>query len=108
VLPPALARFTTKYPETRVVPRQLSTAAQFLALRDETLDVGLVRERLAGPEFDAMLVSRENLGVLIASDLCDDLVGPDGAAGRPAWVEVGRLSARWQSGVVRRTHVDHA
>ena len=102
VLPRALARFTTKYPETRVVPRQLSTAAQFLALRDETLDVGLVRERLAGPEFDAMLVSRENLGVLIASDLCDDLVGPDGVqldalhglkwvgfprAGSPAWFD---------------------
>ncbi len=102
VLPRALALFTAKYPETRVVPRQLSTAAQFLALRDDTLDVALVRERLAGPEFDAMLVSRENLGVLIASDLSDDLVGPDGVqldalqglkwvgfprAGSPAWFD---------------------
>jgi DNA-binding transcriptional LysR family regulator len=102
VLPRALARFTAKYPETRVVPRQLSTAAQFLALRDDMLDVGLVRERLAGPEFDAMLVSRENLGVLIASDLAGDLVGPDGVqldvlqglkwvgfprAGSPAWFD---------------------
>jgi DNA-binding transcriptional LysR family regulator len=102
VLPRALARFTAKYPETRVVPRQLSTAAQFSALRDDTLDVGLVRELLAGPEFDAMLVSRENLGVLIASDLSDDLVGPDGVrldalhglkwvgfprAGSPAWFD---------------------
>jgi DNA-binding transcriptional LysR family regulator len=78
VLPSALTRFTAKYPETRVVPRQLSTAAQFSALRDDTLDVGLVRERLAGPEFDAMLVSRESLGVLIPSDLADGLVGPDG------------------------------
>jgi DNA-binding transcriptional LysR family regulator len=102
VLPRALARFTAKYPETRVVPRQLSTAAQFLALRDDALDVGLVRERPAGPELDAMLVSRENLGVLIASDLSDDLVGPDGVqldalrgltwvgfprAGSPAWFD---------------------
>jgi DNA-binding transcriptional LysR family regulator len=102
VLPPALARFTTKYPETRVVPRQLSTAAQFAALRDDTLDVGLVRERPAGPEFDAMLVSRENLGILIAADLADDVVGPDGVrldalhrlkwigfprAGSPAWFD---------------------
>ena len=102
VLPRALARFTAKYPETRVVPRQLSTAAQFLALRDDTLDVGLVRERPAGPEFDAMLVSQENLGILIASDLADELVGPDGVklealhglkwvgfprSGSPAWFD---------------------
>ena len=102
VLPRALARFTAKFPEAQVVPRQLSTAAQFAALRDDTLDVGLVRERPAGPEFDAMLVSRENLGVLIASDLVDQLVGPDGVrldalhglkwigfprAGSPAWFD---------------------
>ena len=102
VLPRALARFTAKFPETRVVPRQLSTAAQFAALRDDTLDVGLVRERPAGSEFDAMLVSRENLGILIASDVADELVGPDGVqldalhglkwvgfprSGSPAWFD---------------------
>jgi DNA-binding transcriptional LysR family regulator len=102
VLPRALARFTAKFPETRVVPRQLSTAAQFVALREDTLDVGLVRERPAGPEFDAMLVSRENLGILIGTELADELVGPDGVrldalqglkwvgfprAGSPAWFD---------------------
>ena len=102
VLPRALARFTAKFPEARVVPRQLSTAAQFVALRDDTLDVGLVRERPAGPEFDAMLVSRENLGILIPSDVADELVGPDGVqldalhglkwigfprSGSPAWFD---------------------
>src|SRR6185295_8037625 len=68
VLPCALARVAEKFPDTPVVPRQLSTAAQFAALREETLDLGLVRERPAGAEFDAMLVSREHLGVLIASE----------------------------------------
>jgi DNA-binding transcriptional LysR family regulator len=102
VLPRALARFSAKFPETRVVPRQLSTAAQVAALRDETLDVGLVRERPAGPGFDAMLVSRENLGILVSSDMADALVGPDGVqldalhglkwvgfprAGSPAWYD---------------------
>lgn len=102
VLPVALARFTAKFPDARVIPRQLSTAAQFAALRDQTLDVGLVRERPAGPEFDAMLVSRESLGILIASDLADELVGPDGVrlddlrgrkwigfprSGSPAWFD---------------------
>jgi DNA-binding transcriptional LysR family regulator len=102
VLPRALARFAAKFPEARVVPRQLSTAAQFGALRGDALDVGLVRERPAGPEFDAMLVSRENLGILIASDLAGELIGPDGVrlddlrglnwigfprSGSPAWFD---------------------
>jgi DNA-binding transcriptional LysR family regulator len=102
VLPPVLARFTRKFPETQVVPRQLATAAQFAALRDEALDVGLVRERPAGPEFDAMLVSTEKLGILISSEVADTLVGPDGVqldalhglqwvgfprAGSPAWFD---------------------
>jgi len=102
VLPHALGRFTAKYPETRVIPRQLSTAAQFEALREDSLDVVLVRERPAGPEFDAMVVSRENLGILLASNLADELVGPDGVqldtlrglkwvgfprAGSPAWFD---------------------
>src|SRR5262249_12030629 len=78
VLPPALAAFTPKFPEAKVGPRQLSTAAQFAALGENALDVGLVRERPMGPEFDAMLVSRENLGVVISTELADDLVGPDG------------------------------
>ena len=97
VLPPALARFTAKFPEMRVVPRQLSTAAQFAALRDDSLDIGLVRERPAGPEFDAMLVSRENLGILIASDLAGELIGPDGvrldALHRLKWVGFPRVGS---------------
>jgi hypothetical protein len=61
-----------------------------------------MRERPAGPEFDAMLVARENLGILIASEVADELVGPDGVqldalhglkwvgfprAGSPAWFD---------------------
>jgi DNA-binding transcriptional LysR family regulator len=102
VLPSALARFAEKYPDIPVVPRRLSTAMQLAALREDTLDVGLVRERPAGAEFDAMLVSRENLGILIASEAADDLIGPDGVrldqlrgmkwvgfprAGSPAWFD---------------------
>ena len=94
VLPRALARFTTKFPETQVIPRQLATAAQFVALRDDTLDVGLVRERPAGPEFDAMLVSRENLGVLVSAEVAEKLLGPGGirldALRELKWVGFGR------------------
>lgn len=102
VLPVALAKFTSSCPAARVIPRRLSTSAQFAALREGELDVGLVRERLPGPEFDAMLVCREHLGVLIASESAVGLVGPDGVrledlaglrwvgfprAGSPAWYD---------------------
>ncbi len=78
LLPMALAKFAAELPETRVIPRHLSTAAQFAALRSGELDVGVVRERPVGPEFDAMLATRENLGVLIASNRAAEVVGPDG------------------------------
>jgi DNA-binding transcriptional LysR family regulator len=78
VLPAALANFTAESPHTRVVPQHLSTAAQFVALRSDRLDVGLVRERPSGSEFDAMLVADEPLGVLLSSKLAARLAGPDG------------------------------
>ena len=73
-----LAKFAANRPDTRIMPRHLSTAAQLSALRSGVLDVGLVRERPVGEEFDAMLVLRENLGVLLASELAAGLVGPEG------------------------------
>jgi DNA-binding transcriptional LysR family regulator len=73
-----LAKFAANRPDTRVMPRHLSTAAQLSALRTGGLDAGLVRERPVGEEFDAMLVLRENLGVLLASELAAGLVGPEG------------------------------
>src|SRR6201998_2560843 len=61
VLPAALAKFAAESPHARVVPQHLSTAAQFSALRADQLDVGLVRERPSGSEFDAMLGARAHL-----------------------------------------------
>jgi DNA-binding transcriptional LysR family regulator len=78
VLPPVLAKFAAESPHTRVVPQHLSTAAQLIALRSDQLDVGLVRERPAGSEFDAMLVAQEPLGVLLSSKLAARLAGSDG------------------------------
>jgi DNA-binding transcriptional LysR family regulator len=78
LLQTALAKFTANSPDTRVMPRHLSTAAQVPALRSGEIDVGLMRERPAPEQFDAMLVVRENLGVLLASELAAGLVGPQG------------------------------
>ncbi|MGW9592201.1 LysR family substrate-binding domain-containing protein [Streptomyces chartreusis] len=61
-------------------PRHLSTADQLAALRAGELDVGFLRERPVGPEFDALLVVRENLGVLLATEQAAELAGPDGVA----------------------------
>src|SRR5277367_1860431 len=78
VLPTALAKFAVESPNTRVVPQHLSTAGQFKALRSDQLDVGLVRERPSGSEFDAMLVAQEPLGVLISSTVAARLADSDG------------------------------
>jgi DNA-binding transcriptional LysR family regulator len=74
----ALTKFAANCPDTRVMPRHLSTAAQVSALRGGEIDIGLVRERPPPEEFDAMLVVRENLGVLLASELAAGLMGPHG------------------------------
>ena len=78
VLPTALAKFALESPHTRVVPQHLATAAQIKALRSDQLDVGLVRERPSGSEFDAMLVAQEPLGVLISSKVVARLADSDG------------------------------
>lgn len=78
MLPGTLARFAAGSPDTRVVPRSMSTAEQFAALRNDELDVGLVRERPTGSEFDAMIVVRERLGVLISSEVAAERAGEDG------------------------------
>jgi DNA-binding transcriptional LysR family regulator len=102
VLPATLAKFAAEAPHARVVPQHLSTAAQFIALRGDQLDVGLVRERPSGSEFDAMLVAREPLGVILRSELAARLAGSDGVqldqladlrwvgfprSGSPAWYD---------------------
>jgi DNA-binding transcriptional LysR family regulator len=80
LLNPALAELAEACPDTRVQARHLSTAEQLSALRAGELDMGLLRERPTGQEFDAMLVNRENLGVLLAASQAAELAGPKGIA----------------------------
>ncbi|MER6533337.1 LysR family transcriptional regulator [Streptomyces sp900105755] len=102
LLDPALAELAAAHPETRVQARHLSTAEQLAALRAGELDVGFLRERPSGPEFDALLVAREKLGVLVAAAQAAELARPDGIpldalatlrwvgfprAGSPAWYD---------------------
>jgi DNA-binding transcriptional LysR family regulator len=80
VLSPALAKLAAACPDTKVQVRQLPSARQLAALRAGELDVGLVRERPSGEQFDAVLVTREALGVLLSAEQAAELAGPDGVA----------------------------
>lgn len=114
VLSSALARFAEKSPESRVVPCPLSTAAQIEALQGGELDVGLVRERPAGSEFETLLVLRENLGVLLESAVASQVVRRDGVRldelGALQWVGFPRsASPAWYdelTGVLRSHGID--
>jgi molybdate transport repressor ModE-like protein len=65
-------------PDVRVQPRHLSTAEQLAELRDERLDVGLVRERGVDASLEAMLVLTERLGVLLPIEVIDERAEPGG------------------------------
>lgn len=80
LLNPALTELAEACSDTRVRARHLSTSEQLAALHIGELDVGLLRERPAGQEFDAMLVNRERLGVLLAAEQTAEPAGPDGIA----------------------------
>lgn len=90
LLGPVVEQLALVCPETRVEVRHLSTAAQLCALYSGELDIGLLRERPGGSEFDAMLVVEERLGVLLAVERAAQLSGPDGirldALGGLRWV----------------------
>jgi DNA-binding transcriptional LysR family regulator len=114
VLPTALARFAVESPNARVVPQHLSTAAQLKALRNDQLDVGLVRERPSGSEFDAMLVAQESLGVLtspkVAARLADSVGVQLEQLAELQWVGFPRASSpAWYdelTGVLRSHGID--
>jgi DNA-binding transcriptional LysR family regulator len=97
LLPGTLERFAAECPDTRVVTSYLSSAAQITALRADDLDAGLVRERPRGSEFDAVLVARERLGVLISSEVaadraCDNGIALDALDGME-WIGFSRAQA---------------
>ncbi len=109
VLRPALAELAEEWPETKVAARHLSSAEQLDALKAGELDVGLLRERPSGEAFDAMLVTRERLGVLLSADQAAELAGPDGvpldALGSLEWLAFPRSdSPAWHDELTAILH----
>ncbi|WP_225625234.1 LysR substrate-binding domain-containing protein [Streptomyces werraensis] len=102
LLRPAIGQVAAICPDTRVQARHLSSAAQLEALRAGELDIGLLRERPADPDLDAMLVVTERLGVLLAASVASELADDEGVrletlrglqwvsfprSGSPAWYD---------------------
>jgi DNA-binding transcriptional LysR family regulator len=78
LLPRALAGLGAAFPQTRVEVSHASSAAQLAALQADMLDVALVRECPADPDYDAALAVEEALGVLLATSQARELAGPAG------------------------------
>jgi DNA-binding transcriptional LysR family regulator len=78
VLPSALADLRAAHPETQVEVRHASSARQFAALEAGDLDLALVRYRPVGDRFDALLVVREPIGVLLDTERSQYFAEPSG------------------------------
>jgi DNA-binding transcriptional LysR family regulator len=77
-LPSALAELRAVHPAAQVEVRHASSAGQLAALEDGELDLALIRYRPLGDRFDALLVVREPIGVLLDTDRSQALAGPSG------------------------------
>jgi DNA-binding transcriptional LysR family regulator len=107
----ALAKFAAGYPDTKVQPRHLLMSEQLAALRSGQLDVSFMVEVPPGRDLDNMLVSREQLGVLLSENLAARLAGGDGvrldALAGLDWVAFPRSnSPAWydELAAILRTH----
>ena len=78
LLPRALAELGASFPQSRADIRHASSSAQLRALEAGELDLALMRERPADPDYDAVLAVEEALGVILAADRAAELAGPTG------------------------------
>lgn len=78
LLPRALAEMGASFPQTQVDIRHASSSAELSALEAGELDLALVRERPADPDYDAVLAVEEPLGVVLSADRAAELAGPTG------------------------------
>ena len=76
LLPRALAEVDASFPQCQVDIRHASSSAQLSALQAGELDLALVRERPADPDYDAVLAVEEALGVVLSAERAAELSGP--------------------------------
>jgi DNA-binding transcriptional LysR family regulator len=111
LLPVALAELRETFPQARPEISHASSAAQLAALRTGELDVALVRECPAGPDYDAVLAVEEAMGVFLAGSRASELAGSAGVRLHQLasldWVAFPRVEASaWYDEVaaILRTH----
>ena len=78
LLPRALAEMGASFPRSQVDIRHAPSSAQLSAMEAGELDLALVRERPADPDYDAVLAVEEALGVILAAGRAAELAGPTG------------------------------
>jgi molybdate transport repressor ModE-like protein len=78
LLPRALAEVDASFPQCQVDISHASSSAQLSALESGELDLALVRERPADPDYDAVLAVEEALGVILSAERAAELTGPTG------------------------------
>ena len=78
LLPRGLAEMGASFPLSQVDIRHAPSSAQLSAMEAGELDLALVRERPADPDYDAVLAVEEALGVLLAAGRAAELAGPTG------------------------------
>jgi molybdate transport repressor ModE-like protein len=78
LLPRALAQMGASFPRSQVDIRHAPSSAQLSAMEAGELDLALVRERPADPDYDAVLAVEEALGVILAAGRAAELAGPTG------------------------------
>jgi molybdate transport repressor ModE-like protein len=78
LLPRALAEAGASFAHGQVDIQHASSSAQLSALEAGELDLALVRERPADPDYDAVLAVEEALGVILSAGRAAELTGPTG------------------------------
>ena len=78
LLPRGLAEMGASFPRSQVDIRHAPSSAQLSAMEAGELDLALVRERPADPDYDAVLAVEEALGVILAAGRAAELAGPTG------------------------------
>jgi DNA-binding transcriptional LysR family regulator len=78
LLPAAFTELGVTHPDTRVEVRHSSSAVQLEDVGAGGLDLALVRDRPSGQRFDAVLVVREAMGVLLATRSAEEIAEPCG------------------------------
>jgi DNA-binding transcriptional LysR family regulator len=68
ILPVMLQQFRDRYPDVRLELHELTTDRQLIWLREGSIDIGLIRPPIIGPDFDSQIVFQESLVIALPTN----------------------------------------